>query len=150
MPNVWFGNMDAWQRHHIVPTQAARLPELKPFLDLGALAGFNIGDFSANGIMLPSSRRDAVLTGLPFHRGGHPRYNDAILDYVRIVARAISGIADRNIAIRAVGDLLFGLVHDVRQRCLDCADIEDAVSINEIDLRGSAAKLSVTIARRGR
>lgn len=41
------------------------------------LLGFD--DFRANGFLLPSTAAGSIETGLPLHRGPHPRYNEVVL-----------------------------------------------------------------------
>lgn len=76
------------QRHHLLPRQ---LLSQRCFGRMFAAIGrINIGfdDFRCNGLLLPATEAGSVRTGMPLHRGPHPRYNEMVIARVgRIEAR---------------------------------------------------------------
>jgi len=36
-------------------------------------------DFRRNGLLLPATETTSVTTGMPLHRGPHPRYNEVVI-----------------------------------------------------------------------
>jgi A nuclease family of the HNH/ENDO VII superfamily with conserved AHH len=69
-----------WHRHHILPTNIRRYPDLRDFLGgIGDLDGW-LEDFGANGMFLPAVESVARATRLPLHRGPHRTYNAIVID----------------------------------------------------------------------
>lgn len=66
------------QRHHLLPRQLLQRSCFGAlFANLGREAiGFD--DFRANGLLLPSSEKAALRTGMPLHRGPHRQYNNVV------------------------------------------------------------------------
>jgi hypothetical protein len=76
------------QRHHLLPCQLLSQRCFgHMFAHVGLVrAGFD--DFRRNGILLPATETTSVYTGMPLHRGPHPRYNEVVIARVgRIEAR---------------------------------------------------------------
>ncbi len=76
------------QRHHLLPRQLLSQRCFgHMFADVGRVrVGFD--DFRRNGLLLPSTETASVHTGMPLHRGPHPRYNEVVSARVgRIEAR---------------------------------------------------------------
>jgi hypothetical protein len=67
------------QRHHILPRQLLShrcFGEMFAGVGRGAV-GFD--DFRANGLLLPSTEKATIRTGMPLHRGPHRRYNEVVI-----------------------------------------------------------------------
>lgn len=76
------------QRHHLLPRQLLSQRCFGAmFADVGrARVGFD--DFRRNGLLLPATEKASISTGMPLHRGPHPRYNEVVIARVgRIEAR---------------------------------------------------------------
>lgn len=76
------------QRHHLLPRQLLTQRCFGAmFTDIGrARVGFD--DFRRNGLLLPGTEIASIRTGMPLHRGPHPRYNEVVIARVgRIEAR---------------------------------------------------------------
>lgn len=103
-----------YQRHHLIPLQAASMPEVRGPLDEIAGAGrirgrirgegkdersgsygFDFDNFETNGVLLPSDEAMALKTGHPLHRGPHPRYNKLVIERLRLIIRLSNGIENR-------------------------------------------------------
>ena len=67
------------QRHHLLPRQLlSRRCFGAMFADVGRKrVGFD--DFRRNGLLLPATESASVSTGMPLHRGPHPRYNEVVI-----------------------------------------------------------------------
>ena len=67
------------QRHHLLPRQLLSQRCFGVlFADFGrARVGFD--DFRRNGLLLPATETASVSTGMPLHRGPHPRYNEVVI-----------------------------------------------------------------------
>jgi hypothetical protein len=67
------------QRHHLLPRQL--LSERcfgAMFARIGrARVGFE--DFRRNGLLLPATEAASMRSGMPLHRGPHPRYNEVVI-----------------------------------------------------------------------
>ncbi len=65
-------------------------------------------DFRLNGLLLPANETASVATGMPLHRGPHPRYNEVVIARVgQIEARWC--VARRGDADSALGEALMRL-----------------------------------------
>ena len=76
------------QRHHLLPCQLLSQRCFGTmFAEVGrARVGFD--DFRRNGLLLPATEDASKRTGMPLHRGPHPRYNEVVIARVgRIEAR---------------------------------------------------------------
>lgn len=93
-------------RHHMMPLQTQRHPELGPFLYSSHADGFHIDDFATNGMLLPLLSSVGRAKSLPVHFGGHPRYNEQIivrLQTIRVFCESIrSDRLRRQMALVAV------------------------------------------------
>jgi hypothetical protein len=73
------GHDPGLQRHHLLPRQL--LSERcfgAMFAEVGRTrVGFD--DFRANGLLLPATEAATIRTGMPLHRGPHPRYNEVVI-----------------------------------------------------------------------
>lgn len=99
-----------YQRHHLIPLQAASIAEIREPLDEIAGAGrirsggkdqcsggygFDFDNFETNGVLLPSDEAMALKTGHPLHRGPHPRYNELVIERLHLIIRLSHGIENR-------------------------------------------------------
>ena len=76
------------QRHHLLPRQLLTQRCFgRMFAEVGRVnVGFD--DFRRNGLLLPATEAASVRSGMPLHRGPHPRYNEVVIARVgRIEAR---------------------------------------------------------------
>ncbi|WP_379921564.1 AHH domain-containing protein [Erythrobacter sp. R86502] len=96
------------QRHHLLPRQ---LLSQRCFGALFAAIGrtrVGFDDFRLNGLLLPANETASVATGMPLHRGPHPRYNEVVIARVgQIEARWC--VARRGDADSALGEALMRL-----------------------------------------
>lgn len=67
-----------WQNHHLIPVAVFASSSFTPALELLAPLGFDPFDFNTNGVRLPATELTALTSGLPLHRGPHPRYSDLV------------------------------------------------------------------------
>lgn len=82
-----------YQRHHLIPLQAASVTDsIKP-LNRDLSDSFDFDDFDRNGVLLPSDEQTAFETGRPLHRGPHPRYNELVIDRMFRIVRLSENIA---------------------------------------------------------
>ncbi|WP_242447554.1 AHH domain-containing protein [Aurantiacibacter aquimixticola] len=66
------------QRHHLLPLQLLRTPCFASFFEKLGVGSVGFDDFRRNGLLLPSTGKEARRTRLPLHRGPHRRYNDLV------------------------------------------------------------------------
>lgn len=67
------------QRHHLLPRQ---LLSQRCFGRMFAAVGrqrVGFDDFRCNGLLLPATEAASIQTGMPLHRGPHPRYNEVVM-----------------------------------------------------------------------
>lgn len=80
------------QRHHLLPRQLLSQRCFgRMFAEVGRInVGFD--DFRRNGLLLPATEAASERSGMPLHRGPHPRYNEVVIARVgRIEARWAHG-----------------------------------------------------------
>ena len=67
------------QRHHLLPCQLLSQRCFgRMFSEVGRTnVGFD--DFRRNGLLLPATEAASVRSGMPLHRGPHPRYNEVVI-----------------------------------------------------------------------
>jgi hypothetical protein len=67
------------QRHHLLPCQLLSQRCFgRMFAEVGRInVGFD--DFRRNGLLLPATEAASVSSGMPLHRGPHPRYNEVVI-----------------------------------------------------------------------
>lgn len=67
------------QRHHLLPRQLlSQRCFSRMFAEVGRVnVGFD--DFRRNGLLLPATETASVRSGMPLHRGPHPRYNEVVI-----------------------------------------------------------------------
>ncbi|WP_086735534.1 AHH domain-containing protein [Erythrobacter colymbi] len=67
------------QRHHLLPRQLLSQRCFgRMFAEVGLVrVGFD--DFRRNGLLLPATESASVRSGMPLHRGPHPRYNEVVI-----------------------------------------------------------------------
>lgn len=135
---------DGWQQHHIIPLETRRSPGLRQLLHDAARGGFDLDCFIINGILLPATKRDAIVTGLPLHRGGHPRYNRGMIDNLRMIAN-LTAARSHSQTDSVASDLLSGLAGAMRQRLIGSRGTGRLIFIDEITLRSSHQKISNTL-----
>lgn len=70
------------QRHHLLPRQLLSQRCFgRMFAEVGLVrVGFD--DFCRNGLLLPATETASVRSGMPLHRGPHPRYNEVVIGRV--------------------------------------------------------------------
>ncbi|MGI9362552.1 MAG: AHH domain-containing protein [Parasphingorhabdus sp.] len=81
------GYIPGFQRHHLIPLQAASIAEIRKPLDAMGRGGFDFDNFVTNGVLLPSDEHLAIKTGHPLHRGPHPRYNELVIERLLLIIR---------------------------------------------------------------
>ena len=111
------GYNPCYQRHHLIPLQAASMLEIREPLDRMVPGGFDYDDFEKNGVLLPATEQIAFETGQPLHRGPHPRYNQLVIDRLLLVIQLASRI-DNDIEREAFFRLRIGLLQSVLRRAL--------------------------------
>jgi len=85
----------AFQRHHLLPRQ---LLSRRCFGTMFAVLGrerVGFDDFRANGLLLPACEDATARTGMPLHRGPHPRYNEVVIARVGRIEEDWSRIRPR-------------------------------------------------------
>ncbi|WP_310737261.1 AHH domain-containing protein [Parasphingorhabdus cellanae] len=82
-----------YQRHHLIPLQAASMTDIIKPLNDDLSDSFDFDDFDRNGVLLPSDEQTALETGRPLHRGPHPRYNELVIDRLFLIVRLSEQIA---------------------------------------------------------
>jgi len=88
------GFSSSFQRHHLIPLQAASMLCVSNSLKTMKLTGFDYDDFDTNGVLLPCNEVMALKTGHPLHRGPHPRYNELVLRRYDLIIKLSSKISD--------------------------------------------------------
>jgi hypothetical protein len=68
--------MYTFQRHHVIPVNVIR--DLKDVGHNLTLIGWDINNYSLNGICLPDSNKDITRQDLPVHRGCHKNYDKRV------------------------------------------------------------------------
>jgi hypothetical protein len=123
---------EGWERHHVIARQCLHDRVLGPFLTALHPYGFAIDDFATNGILLPALPSIAEQTGLPLHRGPHPRYNSGVMERVDEIRRAALWIdgSDRRGrfavgTLRALQALLVGRIVAKGSRTIDAIRLCD-------------------------
>lgn len=81
-----------YQRHHLIPLQAASISDIRISLDDMGCDGFDFDDFEKKGVLLPSDEAMALKTGEPLHRGPHPRYNELVIERLVLIAQLCNRI----------------------------------------------------------
>lgn len=66
------------QRHHLLPLQLRSRACFSLFFDIISSEHSGFDDFRRNGLLLPSSTKTALKTGLPMHRGPHRVYSEMV------------------------------------------------------------------------
>ena len=92
-----------YQRHHLVPLQAARITAMNALPRSAILGVSDFDDFETNGVLLPCDEQEAMMTGRPLHRGPHPKYNELVIERLFLIARLgdrIDGTAERKRFLR--------------------------------------------------
>lgn len=67
------------QRHHLLPRQLLSQPCFGAMFAHVGRARVGFDDFRANGLLLPATEAATLCTGMPLHRGPHPRYNEVVI-----------------------------------------------------------------------
>lgn len=94
-----------YQRHHLIPVSVFSNKHFIAHFDrVRRLTGFDLRDFSSNGIFLPCTEKAALASGMPLHRGPHPHYNGVVEQRVAAIFRpkvaGISVISDQHRLLR--------------------------------------------------
>lgn len=74
------------QRHHILPNELKKYPDLVTFFNNLSVEGFRFDDFLTNGAFLPSNEEGAWISGRAMHCGPHHHYNQLVIKRVRRLA----------------------------------------------------------------
>lgn len=106
-----------YQRHHLIPLQAASISNIREPLDKMIRGGFDFDDFEKNGVLLPSDEQIAFATRQPLHRGPHPRYNELVIERLILIIRLCNRI-DNGVQRKAFFRLRIGLLQSVLRRAL--------------------------------
>jgi hypothetical protein len=67
------------QRHHLLPCQLLSQRCFGPMFAAVGRAQVGFDDFRCNGLLLPANEQASLRTGMPLHRGPHPRYNEVVI-----------------------------------------------------------------------
>jgi hypothetical protein len=67
------------QRHHLLPRQLLSQRCFGTMFAAVGRAGIGFDDFRRNGLLLPGTEQASIRTGMPLHRGPHPRYNEVVI-----------------------------------------------------------------------
>ena len=67
------------QRHHLLPCQLLSQRCFGPMFAAVGRARVGFDDFRRNGLLLPANEHTSLRTGMPLHRGPHPRYNEVVI-----------------------------------------------------------------------
>jgi hypothetical protein len=70
------------QRHHLLPRQLLNRRCFAALFERVVAVRLGFDDFRLNGLLLPSSEKAALRTGLPLHRGPHRSYNELVIERV--------------------------------------------------------------------
>lgn len=112
-----------YQRHHLIPLQAASIPEvIEPLNEIDRdidcrKGGFDFDNFDKNGVLLPSDEQMALQTGHPLHRGPHPRYNELVIERLLLIIR-LSNQIDNQVQRKVFFRLRIGILQSVLRRAL--------------------------------
>lgn len=106
-----------YQRHHLIPLQAASMSDIREPLDQMVRGGLDFDDFESNGVLLPATEQAAFETGQPLHRGPHPRYNQLVIDRLSLIIKLCNRI-DNDVERRSFFRLRIGLLQSVLRRAL--------------------------------
>ncbi|HEY9092189.1 AHH domain-containing protein [Parasphingorhabdus sp.] len=111
------GYNPCYQRHHLIPLQAATIAEVREALEWMSSGGFDFDNFKTNGVLLPSDEHMALRTGHPLHRGPHPRYNELVIERLLLIIR-LSEQVDNEIQRKSFFRLRIGLLQSTLRRAL--------------------------------
>lgn len=106
-----------YQRHHLIPLQAASISGVRKPLDEMISGGFDFDNFETNGVLLPSDERVALKTGRALHRGPHPRYNELVITRLLLIIE-LSGQIENSIKRCAFFRMRMALLQLVLRRTL--------------------------------
>jgi hypothetical protein len=67
------------QRHHLLPRQLLSQRCFGTMFASVGRARVGFDDFRRNGLLLPGTEQASIRTGMPLHRGPHPRYNEVVI-----------------------------------------------------------------------
>lgn len=67
------------QRHHLLPCQLLSERCFGAMFSCIGRARVGFDDFRRNGLLLPATEAASVRSGMPLHRGPHPRYNEVVI-----------------------------------------------------------------------
>lgn len=67
------------QRHHLLPRQLLSQRCFGRMFAAVGRARIGFDDFRCNGLLLPGTETASIRTGMPLHRGPHPRYNQVVI-----------------------------------------------------------------------
>lgn len=76
-----------YQRHHLIPLHARHIFVESWDIKSDSASQHYIDDFNKNGLMLPNNELESARTGLPMHRGPHPRYNALVIERMMTITR---------------------------------------------------------------
>lgn len=106
-----------YQRHHLIPLQAASISTIREPLDKIGPEGFDFDDFEKNGVLLPSEEQTALETGRPLHRGPHPRYNMLVIERLSLIIQ-LSNQIENDVQRKVFFRLRISLLQSVLRRAL--------------------------------
>lgn len=106
-----------YQRHHLIPLQAASISIIRERLDKIGPRGFDFDDFEKNGVLLPSDEQIAFETGRPLHRGPHPRYNMLVIERLSLIIQ-LSNQIENEVQRQVFFRLRITLLQSVLRRAL--------------------------------
>jgi hypothetical protein len=80
------GKVEGFACHHIIPVSVVQRRSLARAFGRARSAGFELEDFVANGMQLPTTDALADAFKLPLHRGPHRLYNEIVAERVALWA----------------------------------------------------------------
>ena len=107
------------QRHHLIPVALLARPQMAAMFDALAAEDFALHRFALNGLLLPGSERQAMLSGHALHRGPHRAYSDVVAARVEQIRAHFAAEAARDPrAARRTAAMRLRLLQDTLRRSL--------------------------------
>lgn len=135
-PHGFTGNKaPGFQRHHLIPVNLIQRPAFAPMFLLVQTVGFDARNFLSNGALLPGTEVMVERTGLPLHRGPHPKYDQLVADCLNEIS---NGIAKDP---RAGPVLAYRWISDLQGRLRRALHSDASLMLNRNDPRCSICPL---------
>jgi A nuclease family of the HNH/ENDO VII superfamily with conserved AHH len=127
--------VDGHHAHHLCPKECARSVPIARLLAEASVFGFNLHDFSLNGLLLPANEAAAKASGLPLHLGSHPRHSRLVIDQMLHIADQTARLGTRFKPKQSYLRLT-AFVSVLRQSILAHANHGVVCTLDEIPLHG--------------